>query len=264
MSGTFYKPAQFRSDWNYWSVAIKTRIEKYLFRKAKSIITLTEQGKQELLTYGINKPIAIIPNGVDVAEFDPDASADKTIDVIFTGRIEKRKGSDTLADVIRELIRIKPSIKICIVGDGPEAPKVKDELSALYENVQMTGKVPFHEVAALLQRSRIYASTSYYEGLPGTCLEAMAMGLPAITWDFGFYDDLVVNGETGFRIKPNDVSTFAFRACSLLDSPSLSRMSREARSVVLSGYDWQDLSRRVVDALTASAGIQPSRLTQSS
>ena len=115
----------------------------------------------------------------------------------------------------------KSDVLIYIVGYGEEELWVKEQLADLGDNVIMTGKVPFAEMMGYYSRSRVYVSTSYYEGLPGTCLEAMALQLPAVVWDFLFYRGLVIEGQTGLLAKPNDVSGMADKVISLLSNPKL-------------------------------------------
>lgn len=249
MAGQFHAPPHFQSQWSASAVKIKQLMERAIFRRASAIITLTEQGRQELACYGYGGPVAIIPNGVDVDQFTPVADAPRKFDVIFTGRIEGRKGSRPMVDVVKALVARDPSISICIVGYGEDLPYVEANLAPLGANVTLTGKIPFEQIAQLLNRSRIYASTSYYEGLPGTCLEAMAMGLPAVVWDYLFYDNLVIDGVTGLRAVPNDIGGFVDKVMCLRDDESANIMGSRAREVVREHYDWRRLSGTVTQFL---------------
>ena len=141
----------------------------------------------------------------------------------------------------------KNDLKICIVGYGDDDEWVKGALAPYPNNVLMTGKVPFSEMIGYYNRSRVYASTSYYEGLPGTCLEAMAMQLPAVVWDFLFYRGLVVEGETGVLVKPNDFSGMTEQIINLLGSPDHAvEMGRNGRALLEREYDWNKLARDVL------------------
>lgn len=251
MSGDFYAERLYESDWKGMPLKLKRWMEKVIFKGASGIITLTEQGRQELLRYGTDAEIDIIPNGVDVSQFEPGEKVAKSIDVIFAGRIEKRKGSRSMVEVVERIVATRPDIRIAIVGYGDDYEYVRDKLGCLAPTVQLTGKVPFSQVAALFDRSRVYASTSYYEGLPGTCIEAMAMTLPAIVWDLPFYAGLVEVGRTGYRVKPNDYDAFATATLDLIARANdTAAMGKAGRELVLEAYNWQTLSRRIVSALT--------------
>ncbi len=136
-----------------------------------------------------------------------------------------------------------PNIRIAIVGYGDDDAWVKSELSGLSNNVYLAGKVPFNEMVSYYNRSHVYASTSYYEGLPGTCLEAMAMQLPVVVWDFLFYQDLVRDGENGLVVSPNDFEGMSNRVLELLSNSKQSiAMGLNGRKILENNYSWQKLS----------------------
>ena len=247
MSGKFYAQPYFVSQWSDLEVAFKRWIELRIFKQAAKIITLTEQGRQELLTYGVDKPIAIIPNGADLAAFRPNTNIEKMYDVLFCGRIEQRKGSRAMVEVCKALIKQKSDIRILIVGYGDDDVWVNAQLAAYADNVKLTGKVSFSAMQGYYQASKLYASTSYYEGLPGTCLEATAMALPTIAWNFLFYRGLVIPDKTGYLIQANDVHAMAQKITEILaDSSLLNALVSNTRLHVEKYYNWQDLSKNIL------------------
>jgi glycosyltransferase involved in cell wall biosynthesis len=190
----------------------------------------------------------------------------KDYDVLFAGRIERRKGSRPMVLACQALVARRPDIRIAIVGYGDDDDHVRQALSPLAANVHLVGKLPFSQVIGYYRRSRVYASTSYYEGLPGTCLEAMATGLPVVAWDYLFYAGLVVGGGNGELVAVNDIPAFAGAVLALLDDEARrSRMGAEARAAVERGYAWAKLAPAllgVFDAARADGGTQRNRKTQ--
>jgi len=249
MSGRYYAERHFDSQWSARALAVKMWMERRIFRQVDKVIALTEQGRQEVLRYGFGGPVEVIPNGADVRKFQPDPALPKDIDVLFSGRIEKRKGSVPMVALCRQLVAAKPDIRICIVGYGDDDAWVARELAPLAANVRLTGKVPFTEMVAYYNRSHVYASTSYYEGLPGTCLEAMAMQLPAVVWDFLFYRGLVVEGRTGALAAPNDFGAMTTHILALLADPErAAALGRNGRALLAAEYSWDKLSCAVLAA----------------
>ncbi|MFG6456821.1 glycosyltransferase family 4 protein [Roseateles sp. BYS96W] len=250
MSGRFYEPRRFEGQWGATSLAIKMWMERRIFARTSKVIALTEQGRQEVLQYGYSGPIAVIPNGADTVKFQPDASVEKDIDVLFSGRIEKRKGSVPMVALCKRLLEKRPGLRICIVGFGEDDAWVREQLAGLGDSVRMTGKVPFSEMVRYYARSHVYASTSYYEGLPGTCLEAMAMQLPAVVFDFLFYRGLVEPQQTGLVFAPNDIDAMSGGVLQLLDQPELAaRMGRAGRALLEKDYAWKRLGADVQGVL---------------
>jgi glycosyltransferase involved in cell wall biosynthesis len=247
MSGRFYQARHFQSQWSPSSLAIKSWMERRIFNLTDKVITLTEQGRQEVIAYGFKGPVAVVPNGADTKLFKPDQTIHKDIDVLFCGRIEFRKGSRAMVELCRQLMAKKPDIRIAIVGYGDDDEWVRDALAANADNVLLTGKVPFPEMVGYYNRSRVYASTSYYEGLPGTCLEAMAMQLPVVVWDFLFYRGLVVEGETGSVSVVNDFSGMTDKVLELLANSQLAaEMGKNGRTLLESDYNWAKLAEDVL------------------
>jgi glycosyltransferase involved in cell wall biosynthesis len=247
MSGNFYQAKYFESQWSKTSLVIKSWMEKRIFNLTTKVITLTEQGQQEVLSYGFNKSINVIPNGVDLKNFTPTA-VEKDIDILFCGRIESRKGSRAMVELCRLLLAKKPNLKIYIVGYGEDEGWVKQELNSVFQNVVMTGKVSFSAMLEYYNRSRVYVSTSYYEGLPGTCLEAMAMQLPAVVWDFPFYHGFVIEGENGHLVKANDFTLMGHRVIELLsDSHLITEMGKKSRALLEEQYNWTKLAQDILN-----------------
>jgi len=248
MSGRFNNPPHFERPWSRSSLAIKSWMEHQIFSRAAKVITLTEQGAQEVLAYGYAGPLVVIPNGADPQLFSPGPATVKDIDVLFCGRIERRKGSRAMVEVCRRLIALKPDVKICIVGYGDDDAWVNQALTEHNQNVQLTGKVAFSEMHRYYDHSRIYASTSYYEGLPGTCLEAMSMKLPAVVWDLLFYRGLVNPGVTGLLATANDYDVMASQIIELLNDPGKARrMGASGRDLLQHDYNWTRLSAKILE-----------------
>lgn len=252
MSGRFDQPRHFDSPWNRLSVAIKMAMERHILDRAAQVITLTEQGRQELARYGRHGGVVVIPNGVDTTTFCADASVDQDIDVLFCGRIERRKGSRPLVEVCQRLLAQRPGLRICIVGYGDDEAYVRQALAPFSGPggaVRLEGRVPLSQMPMYYRRSHVYASTSYYEGLPGTCLEAMATGLPAVVWDLPFYGGVVVDGCTGSLAHTNDLDSFTQRVLALTDQPDLaSNLGRQAAQLVRRRHAWHRLAQQVIDA----------------
>jgi glycosyltransferase involved in cell wall biosynthesis len=250
MSGKFYDQPYFVSQWSNLEIRLKLWLESKIFRQAAKVVTLTEQGKQELLTYGLKNPIYVIPNGVDLKLFNQDSDVIKDYDVLFCGRIEHRKGSRAMVAVCQALINNNNRIRILIVGYGDDDSWVNEQLGAFSNNVHLTGKVNFSEMQHYYQKSKVYVSTSYYEGLPGTCIEAMAMGLPAVVWDFSFYKGLVEQAKNGFLVEPNNLAAMADKIQALLETlKAVNPLSRNIRQHVENHYNWQKVSARILEVI---------------
>ncbi len=249
MSGAFNTPRQFSSPWNPASLAIKLWMERRIFARASKVIALTQQGEQEVRRYGFTGPVSVVPNGSDIRQFTPHSEVEKRFDVLFCGRIEHRKGAKPMVALCKRLMARNTQIKIAIVGYGDDEPWVRRELGSA-ANVHMSGKVAFDAMQNYYDASRIYVSTSYYEGLPGTCLEAMSMQLPVVVWDQLFYRGLVREDRTGFLVPTNDLAAMEDRVIALLrDRATAIRVGQAGRDLIGTEYDWRRLSPRILSEL---------------
>ncbi len=249
MSGMYSGLGEEASDWSRTSVFLKMFLERLILIKSTASIVLTPQGVSELEFYGYSKPIRIIPNGVDLAEFSATNNQNKSIDILICGRIEIRKGSKGIVEFCRKISSQNPLVSIVIVGHGSDYQYVSESLEDL-ENVSMTGRVPMDVVKSYYEKSKIYVSLSYYEGLPGTCLESMAMGVPVICWDLPFYRGLIDSGTNGFLIPVNKFDAMIKMAFELLkDSRYRKQLGVAARDKVSKSYNWSCLSSDIVEFL---------------
>ena len=86
--------------------------------------------------------------------------------------------------------------------------------------------------------------TSHSEGLSITLLESMAFGLPIVVTAVGGNVDVVVDGQTGYLVPPNDTSSFATAVASLVGNPVKRReMGAAARKRCEARYDVRAVNR---------------------
>ncbi|MDO8776960.1 MAG: glycosyltransferase family 4 protein [Burkholderiaceae bacterium] len=259
MSSSFDGKRNFRGLWGALSLWLKVRMERTIIARADMVISLTQDGREQLARYGRQDRIAIVPNGVDLAQFTSASGDVKDIDLLFCGRIERAKGSRAMVEVCRQLIAENSQVRIVIVGYGADEDHVRQQLGAFPDNVVLTGKVPFSDMVGYYRRSKVYASTSYYEGLPGTCLEAMAVGLPVVVWNLPFYRDLVKVNVTGLVAETNHHQRMVSGILQLLTDPARAYdMGQRARVHVHERYDWRRLSRQLLNVHDALVQPMPS------
>jgi glycosyltransferase involved in cell wall biosynthesis len=205
----------------------------------------------------INDPRArVILGGVDVDKFSPgDARSDA---VLFVGRLLPHKGIHDLIDAVA------PDVPLRIVGQPMDAAYL-DML-----RVRAAGKsVTFlHDTtdAQLVEEYRralcvvlpsVYSTpdgqtTTVPELLGQTLLEAMACGRPAICTDVASMPEVVVDGETGLVVAPNDPAALGRAIDALRKSPHLAaRMGAAGRRRVLTTFRWDQVVDRCIEAYAA-------------
>lgn len=167
-------------------------------------------------TVKVKKPVTQIYNGVDTERYCPGDSDSKmkvrtelgiaptTFVIGIIGRLDPIKDHPTLIQAVRDLSISCPDVKLLIVGEGPERPRLEtlqDEHCLLLGNRL--------DVPAILQTLDVFVLPSFNEGISNTILEAMATGIPVIATEVGGNPELVSNGETGFLLPPRQPQQLA-------------------------------------------------------
>ena len=149
--------------------------------------------------------------------------------LLFCARVVVNKGVDTLQRIWPILHEKDPSAHLFVVGGGRH--ELMAELRQMAEqqggSVTVTGEVDRPQ--EYYGMADVYVFPSRHEGLPTSLIEAMSSGLPAVTSDIGGCDDLIFDGETGFRVDTESAEAFADKIWDLFSHEEERRkMSRRA------------------------------------
>src|SRR5688572_28979224 len=152
----------------------------------------------------------VIPNGIDMARFAPQAEARRRIRaslgipekawVVGTvGRLAPEKDQALLVEAMAPLLDARRHL--VIVGDGPERESLQKRVNATMRPgfVHMLGACS--NVDEMLSAFDVFALTSKSEGLPLALLEAMATELPVVSSAVGGIPDIIDHGITGFLFR---------------------------------------------------------------
>jgi glycosyltransferase involved in cell wall biosynthesis len=250
-----------RRSTNYLDYFLLGLIEKYSIKKA-TIVNSPSRNLANLVTdkFKINRDIQIIYNPIDTDKFVPPKDLPdnnrKTINVLFVGRLDDRKGAHVLADAIPLVVKSSASVQFTFLGsDCPGingVPSMKNyiidvlrERGAL-NNVTFHAPVPYHELVAHYCAADIMVVPSLYDNSPYTCLEAMSCGLPVIGTSAGGMPEYIDNGKSGIIVPPDDSESLA-QAIHELASNHAKRMSYglAAREKVLNVFKREIIAQQI-------------------
>jgi glycosyltransferase involved in cell wall biosynthesis/putative flippase GtrA len=222
----------------YYTKTLKTVANK-LFPKASGVILQTS-GAAEFFDEKVREKCHVLPNSVseefilrDVVPFENRA---KTI--VSVGRLDDNKNQKILIRAFGRLMDKYPDYKLMIIGDGDCRVEYEQEA----ENTSNPGRIEFtgniSNVADRISDAKIYALTSKEEGLPNALIEAMALGLVAISTDCpcGGPADIISDGDNGILIpmgtnKEMEESLVSALDRVMSDEPLAKRLSENALSV---------------------------------
>jgi glycosyltransferase involved in cell wall biosynthesis len=149
------------------------------------------------------------------------AARDPGKTLLFVGRLAAVKGVAVLLTALTDVRRAHPDVRLVLVGDGPERPRIErlvDDLG-LRDIVRLTGFRTQDEVAAELAAADLFVLPSFSEGVPVVLMEAMASGLPVIATQVAGVPELVDPGTAGLVVPPGDPVALTRAICALLDDP---------------------------------------------
>ena len=145
------------------------------------------------------------------------------LNIITVARFVKAKDFDTSLLAFSRLTARNPdlSIRYIIVGYGPEEPRIRSLINSLGLNEKVDLIINPPNVRDYLKGSGIYLSTSLFEGLSNSLMEAMVESLPIVATDVGDNSFLVRDGHNGYLLPVKDVKQIAIKLETLVKSAEL-------------------------------------------
>lgn len=192
-----------------------------------------------------------VPIGVDGPAVCPlPRPADGRIRILFTGRLEGRKGPDVLLSAVAKLMGKYDNLELYLAGNdtltAPTGRTYRQDFEAQYtgtaigRRVYFLGFVPDEELYRQYALCDIYCSPSLSESFGIIFAEAMAYGKPVIGCRAGGMPEVITEGETGLLAEPGDVASLVSCLEKLItDAPLRKRMGEAARKRYESSFTLQ-------------------------
>jgi glycosyltransferase involved in cell wall biosynthesis len=137
---------------------------------------------------------------------------------LYFGWLTRLKGVYVLAEALRTVMHHCPDIHFVFVGPGPW-DKIKNVMPPYPDRIHYLGTLTHPQLYPVIEYSRGVVLPSLIDNLPNTCLESMALGKPVIgTWGASF-DELLVDGQSGFLVEAGDPEGLANAICNLWKLP---------------------------------------------
>lgn len=221
------------------------------------VICVSSKCKEESITKGYIKrglPIIILPNSVDPEVFHP-ISKDLTrgqfgfpknaFIVAFVGLFIHRKGAERVSEAIKRLNI--PDIYSIFIGEYTEGNKSYGPFGA---RILHRGPVPHDEIPKYLACADVFCLPTLNEGCSNAIVEALACGLPIISSNLSFNDEILSN-QNSIRINPLDIDEIANAILTLYNDPHLrTKMSMSARKIT-EGFSIISRAKQIIDFIKA-------------
>jgi glycosyltransferase involved in cell wall biosynthesis len=194
-------------------------VERRLAAMSAGIVTITDSLRRFTVErVGIPaEKVTTIHYGLDEL---PEAWGENPPDDVPTGarvllavsRLVPQKGLDVAVAALARVREHHPDVVLVVLGDGSERPRLAGD------GVHLLGRVP--DVAAWLRRAELLVHPARWEGFGLALLEAMLAGLPVVATRVSSIPEIVVAGETGLLVPPDDADALASALLRVLDDPA--------------------------------------------
>ncbi len=209
----------------------------------------------------------IIPNGVDLDHFSPDVSpidefCDGKANILFVGRLEKRKGLNYLLEAFKQVKQEIPDSRLIIVGPGTRLRRKyeKQVMRSGLKDVVFAGFVSYDELPRYYKTADVFcAPATGRESFGIVLLEAMAVGKPIVASNIEGYASVVTHGVDGLLVPPEDKERLAQTLISLLTDQSLRQEMGAKGRVKALEYSWEHIAQNVLDYYVMVLGEPPWR-----
>ncbi|MGH3656509.1 MAG: glycogen synthase, partial [Micromonosporaceae bacterium] len=246
--------------------ALSCWAERTAYLGADAVIAVSEGMRTDVLAaYPDVDPerVHVIGNGIDTALYRPDPDTDALVRhgvdperpyVLYVGRITRQKGLPHLLAAAHQLV---PEAQLVLAASAPDTPEIADEVASEVTALRAergTAKVvwlqqmlPRSEVIQLLSHATVFCCPSIYEPLGIVNLEAMACHTAVVASRVGGIPEVVVDGETGLLVPPEEPGELARAINELVADPErAARMGEAGRTRAVDEFGWDRVAEQTV------------------
>ncbi len=195
------------------------------------LVAVSSFTKQQAIEEGVNPgKIKVIFNGIDpkienkikhnLAQWKLDEFGPMQI-ILNVGRLVPQKGQDLFINVAAKVLKQRSDVLFLIAGEGEFHQVLQAQIQqlGLAEHVKLLGNRK--DIPDLLAVADVFVSSSRFEGLPMSLLEAMAAGIAVVSTDIPGVRDIISHRETGLLCQPEDEDALAQSILTLLSNEDL-------------------------------------------
>ncbi|HEX9036513.1 MAG TPA: glycosyltransferase family 4 protein [Ktedonobacterales bacterium] len=236
-------------EWAYASAA--PFLGRY-FRRLSGHIAVSPAA-EEFVSRFFPGDYRIIPNGVDISLFNPETPpapqfADGKLNILYHGRIEKRKGLKYLLRAVPLIRERFPNTRFLIGSDGPLRQAYEKLVTeAGWEDVIFLGRVAPQALPSLYASADVFCAPGTGGESQGVVLlEALASGRAVVASDMPGYRSVIQHGRNGVLTTPGRHRELAEAICGLLASADERRRLGEAGRRSALNFGWDRVSTQVL------------------
>lgn len=228
---------------------VMQKIPYFLIRSYADLVCITsEPDIDRFPNHKRSLRYLVVKGGVDIKNIEK-RSSDKKYDALFQGRFHKQKGVLELIDIWMKVLDKLPGAKLAMIGDGPLMASVKLKIKnlGLENNIKLFGYLfDGPKKSRIFNQSRIVVHPAIYDSGGMAPAEAMAFGLPGVSFDLkalrSYYPKGLLKANIG------DLADFADKIIELLENKDIyKKMSVQAIGMIKSQWSWENRTNQFLD-----------------
>ena len=195
----------------------------------------------------------VIPNGVDIprlASAQPIARyRDGTLNILFVGRFESRKGAMYLLKAYRVLRKKGFNCRLLLIGTGPQEREIRRYVATRrLTGVELLGRVSDEDKARYFATADVFVSPATGgESFGIVLLEAMATGTPIVCSDIHGYKGVVRRDKEALLVPPRDVKALTDALERVVGDADLRAQMGAAGRARAPQFSWENITAKVED-----------------
>jgi glycosyltransferase involved in cell wall biosynthesis len=237
--------ADFMSQHKHLSKKWRNRVNR-TFEQVDLLICLSDSWRDRIQRIAPGANIKVISNCINLPRSFR-KKVNRHVQLTFLGLIGDRKGIFDLIQVVKRLIDDGHQIRLTIGGNG-EAGRLLREIKELEiaDAVKYCGWINNKERDLILQETDIFVLPSYAEGMPMSILEAMAYSVPVVSTFVGGIPELVLDGESGFLLRPGDLDGMYQKIAYLVKYENLRKeMGWRGRELIRTNHNIEEIMQKL-------------------
>ncbi len=215
-------------------------LETRLYQQAAYVFAPSQKMSRILADFYQVAPakIAQVGAGINFTQWPQESRSYDGHTILFVGKDFERKGGPCLLEAFELVRRQVPDARLIIVG--PTKPIEQD-------GVLFMGRLSNREhLQQLYTKATLFVMPSIFEPWGHVFTEAMAHKLPCVGTNVGGIPDIIVDGETGYLVPPNQPEILAERMLQLLRNPHLLRqMGEQGYQRAMQEFTWEKVVERM-------------------